>query len=144
VGVRVRVRVRVEDQTTRRDARAPGRSGPRAEEEEEEEEEEKRERRRRRATTDLRTLSVTGRSASTTRGPIVMFGTKRPSMTSMWIHSAPASSTALTCARGGGSAGGGREGRSATARARNILSDRGGCEAFRHVGAIEGSTRALP
>lgn len=44
-----------------------------------------------------RGLSVTGRSASTIRGPMVMLGTKRPSMTSMWIQSAPASSTALTC-----------------------------------------------
>ena len=40
--------------------------------------------------------SVTGRSAPTTRGPIVMFGTKRPSITSTWIQSQPASSTALT------------------------------------------------
>mmetsp|Transcript_21810 Transcript_21810/g.35300 ORF Transcript_21810/g.35300 Transcript_21810/m.35300 type:complete len:207 (-) Transcript_21810:17-637(-) len=44
------------------------------------------------------TLSVTGRSASTTRGPMVMLGTKRPSMVSMWIHSAPALSTAMTSA----------------------------------------------
>ncbi len=44
-----------------------------------------------------RTLSVTGRSASTTRGPMVMLGTKRPSITSTWIQSAPATSTALTC-----------------------------------------------
>src|ERR1700751_686045 len=38
------------------------------------------------------------RTASTTTGPIVMFGTKRPSMTSTWIQSAPASSTARTSA----------------------------------------------
>mmetsp|Transcript_22958 Transcript_22958/g.78164 ORF Transcript_22958/g.78164 Transcript_22958/m.78164 type:complete len:247 (+) Transcript_22958:184-924(+) len=42
------------------------------------------------------TLSVTGRRASTTSGPMVMLGTKRPSITSMWIHSAPALSTACT------------------------------------------------
>lgn len=41
--------------------------------------------------------SVTGRIASTTRGPIVILGTKRPSMTSTWIQSHPASSTALIC-----------------------------------------------
>lgn len=40
--------------------------------------------------------SVTGRNASTTRGPIVMFGTKRPSITSIWIQSQPANSTAFT------------------------------------------------
>lgn len=40
--------------------------------------------------------SVTGRKASTTRGPMVMFGTKRPSITSTWIQSQPASSTAFT------------------------------------------------
>jgi hypothetical protein len=34
------------------------------------------------------------RNASTTTGPIVIFGTKRPSMTSTWIQSAPAASTA--------------------------------------------------
>lgn len=44
-----------------------------------------------------RGFSVTGRSASTTRGPMVMLGTKRPSMTSTWIQSHPASSMALTC-----------------------------------------------
>mmetsp|Transcript_13146 Transcript_13146/g.31149 ORF Transcript_13146/g.31149 Transcript_13146/m.31149 type:complete len:212 (+) Transcript_13146:534-1169(+) len=43
-----------------------------------------------------RTLSVTGRRASTTRGPMVMFGTKRPSMTSTCTQSQPASSMALT------------------------------------------------
>ena len=31
------------------------------------------------------------------RGPIVMFGTKRPSITSTWIQSQPANSTAFTC-----------------------------------------------
>lgn len=40
--------------------------------------------------------SVTGRKASTTRGPIVMLGTKRPSITSTWIQSQPAHSTAFT------------------------------------------------
>src|SRR5215475_523562 len=34
--------------------------------------------------------------ASTTSGPMVMLGTKRPSMTSTWIQSAPAASTART------------------------------------------------
>eukprot|EP00967_Tisochrysis_lutea_P157168 scaffold318336_cov12-Tisochrysis_lutea.AAC.2 len=38
-----------------------------------------------------RTLSVTGRRASTMRGPMVMLGTKRPSMTSTCTHSAPES-----------------------------------------------------
>lgn len=47
------------------------------------------------------TLSVTGRSAATTSGPMVMFGTNRPSITSMWIHSAPATSTAFTCRQEG-------------------------------------------
>mmetsp|Transcript_27073 Transcript_27073/g.77681 ORF Transcript_27073/g.77681 Transcript_27073/m.77681 type:complete len:303 (-) Transcript_27073:69-977(-) len=36
------------------------------------------------------------RSASTTRGPIVMLGTKRPSITSTWTQSAPALSTSST------------------------------------------------
>ena len=36
------------------------------------------------------------RTASTTTGPIVMFGTNRPSITSTWIQSAPALSTART------------------------------------------------
>src|SRR5215831_11544752 len=36
------------------------------------------------------------RTASTTTGPIVMFGTKRPSITSTWIQSPPAASTACT------------------------------------------------
>mmetsp|Transcript_1521 Transcript_1521/g.4802 ORF Transcript_1521/g.4802 Transcript_1521/m.4802 type:complete len:250 (+) Transcript_1521:150-899(+) len=40
------------------------------------------------------TLSVTGRIASTTNGPMVIFGTNRPSMTSMCTHSAPALSIA--------------------------------------------------
>lgn len=40
--------------------------------------------------------SVTGRKASTTSGPIVIFGTKRPSITSTWIQSQPANSTAFT------------------------------------------------
>src|SRR5258705_11329149 len=34
--------------------------------------------------------------ARSTTGPIVMFGTKRPSITSTWIQSAPAASTART------------------------------------------------
>ncbi|AEH53145.1 hypothetical protein BCO26_1087 [Heyndrickxia coagulans 2-6] len=38
---------------------------------------------------------VTGRTAPTTSGPIVMFGTKWPSITSIWIQSAPPSSTSL-------------------------------------------------
>ena len=41
-------------------------------------------------------LVVTGRRASTIKGPIVMLGTKRPSITSTWIQSAPAASTART------------------------------------------------
>src|SRR5687768_15664230 len=39
---------------------------------------------------------VWGRSARTTFGPMVMLGTKRPSITSTWIQSAPAASTART------------------------------------------------
>src|SRR6185436_1743766 len=39
---------------------------------------------------------VTGRSAFTTSGPMVILGTKCPSMTSTWIQSAPAASTART------------------------------------------------
>ena len=39
---------------------------------------------------------VQRRTASTTTGPIVIFGTKRPSITSTWIQSAPAASTART------------------------------------------------
>src|SRR5579872_3486711 len=40
-----------------------------------------------------------GRKSATTFGPQVRFGTKRPSMTSTWIQSAPASSTArISCA----------------------------------------------
>src|SRR5471030_498001 len=39
---------------------------------------------------------VTGRSAFTTSGPMVIFGTKCPSMTSTWIQSAPAASIART------------------------------------------------
>ena len=41
-------------------------------------------------------LAVCGRSAFTTAGPIVRLGTKCPSITSMWIQSAPASSIART------------------------------------------------
>src|SRR4029079_13516292 len=41
-------------------------------------------------------LVVCGRSAFTTAGPMVRLGTKWPSMTSMWIQSAPASSIART------------------------------------------------
>jgi hypothetical protein len=41
-------------------------------------------------------IAVCGRSAFTTAGPIVMLGTKWPSMTSMWIQSAPAASIART------------------------------------------------
>mmetsp|Transcript_52358 Transcript_52358/g.128501 ORF Transcript_52358/g.128501 Transcript_52358/m.128501 type:complete len:222 (-) Transcript_52358:140-805(-) len=41
-------------------------------------------------------LSVTGRSASTTSGPIVMLGTNRPSMTSTCTQSQPALSMART------------------------------------------------
>ena len=37
-----------------------------------------------------------GRRARTTSGPIVMFGTKWPSMTSTWIQSAPAATTSRT------------------------------------------------
>jgi hypothetical protein len=39
---------------------------------------------------------VTLRTASTTSGPMVMFGTNRPSITSTWIQSAPAASAART------------------------------------------------
>ena len=39
---------------------------------------------------------VCGRSAFTTAGPMVRLGTKWPSITSMWIQSAPASSIART------------------------------------------------
>ena len=39
-------------------------------------------------------FSVCGRSAFTTGGPKVMLGTKCPSITSRWIQSAPAASTA--------------------------------------------------
>ena len=41
-------------------------------------------------------LAVCGRSAFTTAGPMVRLGTKWPSITSTWIQSAPASSTART------------------------------------------------
>ena len=37
------------------------------------------------------------RAASTTSGPMVMLGTKRPSITSTWIRSAPACSTSAIC-----------------------------------------------
>ena len=39
---------------------------------------------------------VTGRIAAITGGPKVMLGTKCPSITSMWIQSAPASSIVRT------------------------------------------------
>ena len=39
---------------------------------------------------------VARRIAATTSGPMVMGGTKRPSMTSTWIQSAPAAVTART------------------------------------------------
>ena len=39
---------------------------------------------------------VRGRSAFTTSGPMVMLGTKWPSMTSTWTQSAPAASRAAT------------------------------------------------
>ena len=41
-------------------------------------------------------LAVCGRSAFTTAGPMVMLGTKWPSITSTWIQSAPAASIART------------------------------------------------
>ena len=41
--------------------------------------------------------SVTGLNASTTNGPMVIFGTNLPSITSTWIQSHPAFSTAFTC-----------------------------------------------
>src|SRR5215212_7842371 len=41
-------------------------------------------------------LAECGRIARTTSGPIVMFGTKCPSITSTWIQSPPAWSTART------------------------------------------------
>src|SRR5712692_7996595 len=40
---------------------------------------------------------VRGRIEDTTAGPIVRFGTKCPSITSMWIMSAPASTASFTC-----------------------------------------------
>jgi hypothetical protein len=40
-------------------------------------------------------LALCGRKAFTTAGPMVRFGTKWPSITSTWIQSAPASSTAF-------------------------------------------------
>ena len=55
--------------------------------------------------------SVALRTASTTSGPMVMLGTKRPSITSTWIQSAPAASTARDllgeAAEVGGEDGGG-------------------------------------
>jgi len=42
------------------------------------------------------TFLVSGRSALTTPGPIEMLGTKCPSITSTWIQSAPAASSART------------------------------------------------
>src|SRR5215471_17107929 len=44
----------------------------------------------------LRGLAVERRMALSTTGPMVMLGTKRPSITSTWIQSAPAMSTART------------------------------------------------
>jgi hypothetical protein len=44
-------------------------------------------------------LLVTGRRASTTRGPMVMLGTKRPSITSTCTQSQPAASMAATCTK---------------------------------------------
>ena len=41
-------------------------------------------------------LALCGRSAFTTAGPIVRLGTKWPSITSIWIQSAPAASIART------------------------------------------------
>src|SRR5688500_16278794 len=41
-------------------------------------------------------LSLCGRRAFTTAGPMVRFGTKCPSITSTWIQSAPAASAART------------------------------------------------
>src|SRR5690606_25493435 len=41
--------------------------------------------------------SVTLRTASTMNGPIVILGTKRPSMTSRWKRSAPAASASRIC-----------------------------------------------
>src|ERR1051326_5321416 len=43
-----------------------------------------------------RSFGVLRRSALTTSGPMVMLGTKWPSITSTWIQSAPAASTART------------------------------------------------
>jgi hypothetical protein len=43
-----------------------------------------------------RIFGVCRRSALTTSGPIVRFGTKCPSITSTWIQSAPAASIART------------------------------------------------
>src|SRR5579863_6274599 len=40
---------------------------------------------------------VQRRTASTTIGPIVMLGTKWPSMTSIWMRCAPAASASRTC-----------------------------------------------
>src|SRR5271166_6038639 len=44
----------------------------------------------------LRGFAVDRRMASSTTGPRVMLGTNRPSITSTWIQSAPAASTAQT------------------------------------------------
>src|SRR6516162_8999079 len=44
----------------------------------------------------LRGFAVDRRMASNTTGPMVMLGTNRPSITSMWIQSAPAASAART------------------------------------------------
>src|SRR6266481_2320377 len=41
-------------------------------------------------------FAVERRMARSTTGPMVMLGTKRPSITSTWIQSAPAASTART------------------------------------------------
>jgi hypothetical protein len=41
-------------------------------------------------------IRIAGRIAFTTSAPMVMLGTKWPSMTSIWIQSAPALSTART------------------------------------------------
>src|SRR5687768_13833105 len=42
---------------------------------------------------------VARRTASVTSGPIVICGTKCPSITSTWIQSAPACSASTTCSR---------------------------------------------
>src|SRR5512141_635450 len=86
---------------------------------------------------------VTLRTASTTSGPMVMFGTKRPSITSTWTTSAPAASTArISSARRPKSAermdGAMRMG---SDMARRILVDAGHAERIEPVRAVAARQR---